>query len=124
MYDNCNINSYTHTYSKIFFKQFAEDNFELRDITTHKEHLEAIEDDPSQSREFGVNHKSLLMDIKHLDICNGTLICDVMFEGVLQYETKLMLAQLIGKHYFTLKTLNSCIHNFSQILLYYQKCIS
>ena len=82
-------------------KQFVEDHFELRDIVTHMEHLEAIEDDPSQSREFGVNHKSLLMEIEYFDICSGVLLCDVMhdlFEGVLQYETKLMLIQLIWSY--------------------------
>ena len=93
-------------------KQFVEDSFELRSITTHMEHLEAIEDDPSQSREFGVNHESLLMEIEYFDICNGVLISDVMhdlFEGVLQYERKLMLIQFIEKRYFTLNNLNSNI---------------
>lgn len=98
----------------MFFKtkQFVEDSFELRSITTHMEHLEAIEDDPSQSREFGVNHESLLTEIEYFDICSGVLISDVMhdlFEGVLQYETKLMLIQFIEKHYFTLNNLNSNI---------------
>ena len=42
------------------------------------------------------------------------LLCDVMhdlFEGVLQYETKLMLIQLIEKHYFKLKNLNNHIES-------------
>ena len=37
----------------------------LWDIVTHMEPLEAIEEDPSQSSEFGVNHKSLLMEIQY-----------------------------------------------------------
>ena len=76
-------------------------SFELQSITTHMEHLEAIEDNPSQSHEFGVNHESLLMEIEYFDICSGVLISNVMhdlFEGVLQYETKLMLIQFIGLH--------------------------
>ena len=89
-----------------------EDSFELRDIRKHEEHLWAIEDDPSQSREFGVNHKSLLIEIEHFDICSGTLICDVMhdlLEGLLQYETKLLLNYCIERNYFRLKHLNSSI---------------
>ena len=42
------------------------------------------------------------------------LLCDAMhdlFEGVLQYETKLMLIQLIEKHYFKLKNLNNHIES-------------
>ena len=103
-----------HVITYEYSKQFVEDHFELRDIVTHMEHLEAIEDDPSQSREFGVNHKSLLMEIEYFDICSGVLLCDVMhdlFEGVLQYETKLMLIQLIEKHYFNLKNLNNHIES-------------
>ena len=78
------------------------------------EHLEAIEDDPSQSREFGINRKSLLMEIEYFDICSGVLLCDVMhdlFEGVLQYETKLMLIQFIEQRYFKLKNLNNYIES-------------
>ena len=104
-----------HVITYEYSKQFVEGHFELRDIVTHMEHLEAIEDDPSQSREFGVNHKSLLMEIEYFDICSGVLLCDVMhdlFEGVLQYETKLMLIQLIEKHYFNLmKNLNNHIES-------------
>ena len=50
------------------------------------------------------------MDIQHLDNCSGVLVCDIMhdlFEGLLQYETKLMLIQFIENHYLTLKNLNS-----------------
>lgn len=54
------------------------------------------------------------MEIEYFDICSGVLISDVMhdlFEGVLQYETKLMLIQFIEKHYFTLKNLRSHIES-------------
>jgi len=47
------------------------------------------------------------MEVSHFDICSGALICVVMhnlFEGILQYETKLMLIKLIDRNYFTLKT--------------------
>jgi len=54
------------------------------------------------------------MEVSHFDICSGALICDVMhdmFEGVLQYETKLMLIKLLDRNYFTLKTLNKHIES-------------
>jgi len=48
------------------------------------------------------------MDIPSFDICSGTLVCDIMhdlFEGLLPYETKLMLRCFIEKEYFTLSNL-------------------
>jgi len=54
------------------------------------------------------------MEISYFDICSGALICDIMhdlFEGVLQYETKLMLIKLIDRNYFTIKTLNKHIES-------------
>lgn len=53
------------------------------------------------------------MDIEYFDICSGALLCDVMhdlLEGVLQYETKLLLVHCIDTmNYFALKSLNSGI---------------
>ena len=80
----------------------------MRDATTHADHLQDIQDDPSQSREFGINQRSLLMDIQSFDICSGALVCDIMhdlFEGLLPNETKLMLSCFIEKEYFTLSNL-------------------
>ena len=51
------------------------------------------------------------MEVSYFDICSGALICDVMHEGVLQYETKLMLIKLLDRNYFTLKTLNKHIES-------------
>ena len=69
--------------------------------------LQSIEDDPPQSRELAVNHKSALMDIKTSELCSGALLSEVMhdlLEGVLQYETKLLLEHCLQN--FTLDTLN------------------
>lgn len=55
-----------------------------------------------------------MSDITYFDICSGALICDIMhdlLEGVIQYETKLLLIRLIEKRYFKLKNLNSCIES-------------
>jgi len=92
--------------------QFTEDAFELREIEAHKEQLDEIADDPEMTVEYGVNHRSILMDIQYFDICCGTLMSDVMhdlMEGVLQYETKLMLVQFLDKRYFSLDNLNQQI---------------
>lgn len=81
----------------------------MRDITTHVDQLQEIQDDPSQSQELGVNQRSLLMDIHSFDICSGVLVCNVMhdlFEGLLPYETMLLLRCFIEKEYFTLSNLN------------------
>ena len=54
------------------------------------------------------------MEVLHFDICSGALICDMMhdlLEGVLQYETKLMLIKLIERNYLTLETLNKHIES-------------
>ena len=68
-----------------------------------------------QSKEYGINRKSILNDLKYFDMCNGSLIPDVMhnvLEGTLQYEAKLMLNYMIfTEEYFTIDHLNSRIAN-------------
>jgi len=101
-----------HTHGVALCIQFIEDVFELREITAHEEHLDKILDDPTVTMEYGVNYRSILMDIQYFDICCGTLMSDVMhdlMEGVLQYETKLMLARFLERKYFSLENLNQQI---------------
>lgn len=69
-----------------------------------------MEDDPANfvenSKEFGVNYRSQLSELRHFDICGGDLIADVMrdlLEGTLQYETKLILKHVISQRYVTYK---------------------
>ena len=84
--------------------------FHLRNYTDHVKHIEEIEQDPLQSTEYGVNNRSILMDLHYLAIYDSTCMPDVMhdlFEGVLQYETKLFLIHCIGSHLFTLDMFNS-----------------
>ena len=41
------------------------------------------------SIEYGINHRSPLLALQHCNMCNGSLVSDVMhdlLEGVLQYE--------------------------------------
>ena len=67
-------------------------------------HCESLEDDPANyeenSKEFGVNYRSKLLELKYFDICGGGLVADVMhdlLEGTLQYEAKLVLKHVIGQ---------------------------
>ena len=49
---------------------------------------------PSLSAEYGINHRSPLLDLQYFDMCNGSLVSDVMhdlLEGLLQYQMKLLL---------------------------------
>ena len=57
-----------------------------------------LESDDQASMEYGVNRKSVLTELRFFNICNGSLLPDVMhdvLEGVLQYEAKLVLYHLI-----------------------------
>ena len=76
------------------------------------------------STSFGVNCRSLLVDLKYFDLCSGALIPDIMhdlLEGVLQHETKLMLKHFIDdEHYFTCARLNECMRCLD--LGYMEKC--
>jgi hypothetical protein len=51
---------------------------------------------------------------RYVDICGGMLVPDVMhdiLEGVLQYECKFLLVQLISEKIITIDTLNSRLAN-------------
>ena len=76
--------------------------------------MQEIQDDPAMSVEYGSNHKSILMELQYFDLCSGVLVQDAMhdlMEGVLQYETKLMLCHYINNRNFTLENLNVAIEN-------------
>ena len=75
-----------------------------------------MKDDPvnyeENSKEFGVNYRSKLLELKYFDICGGGLVADVMhdlLEGTLQYEAKLVLKHVIGQRYIAYK-------NFADLL--------
>ena len=61
-------------------------------------------------------YRSLLSELKYFEVVSGSMVPDVMhdvLEGVLQYETKLMLKQFICQdHYLTLQQLNQQIDAF------------
>lgn len=50
------------------------------------------------SIEYGINNRTPLLDLKYFDPCGGGLVADVMhdlLEGVLQYETKVLLQHYV-----------------------------
>lgn len=93
--------------------QFSEKDFILRTLNDHLRICDEVEVDSDASREYGVNRKSVLTKLQYFDICSGALVPDIMhdvLEGVLQYETKLILIHIIQScHYLTLKHLNRLI---------------
>ena len=97
--------------------QFQEKDFTLRTLDVHCEQCDELEEDVSNyvenSKEYGVNFRSILMELEYFDVCSGALLQDVMhdlLEGVLQYEGNFLLQHCITDcQYFTLAHLNSVI---------------
>lgn len=94
-----------------------EKDFQLRDKITHEQHCRLVEEDSSgvASKEYGINRNSILNELTYFHVCDGSMLPDIMhdvLEGVLQYETKLMLQTFVNrKKYFTLEELNSHLEN-------------
>lgn len=67
------------------------------------------------STTYGVNRLSVLDKVEHFDVCKCMPedIMHILLEGLVPYETKLMLKQLIDEsRCFTLKELNQRIESF------------
>ena len=99
-------------------KAFDEREFSLRTPLLHDQQcdeLDAAEPELYEdlSKSFGINRRSILNDLQYFHVASGSLLPDVMhdmLEGVLQYETKLLLQHLILEDkYFSLDRLNSAI---------------
>ena len=94
-----------------------EKDFQLRDKTTHEQYCRSIEEDSSgaASKEYGINRNSILNKLTYFHVCDGSMLPDIMhdiLEGVLQYETKVMLKTMVSrKKYFTLEEFNSQLEN-------------
>ena len=89
-----------------FCLQFEEEVFTLWSMAVYLRQCAILEDDPvnyeENSKEFGVNHRSQLLELKYFNICGGGLIADGMhdlLEDILQYKTKLVLKHVIGQQY-------------------------
>ena len=91
----------------------------MRNLCDHILECDTLEEDASSyannSMEFGVNVRSVLMDLQYFDLCSGALLPDVMhdlLEGVLQYEGNLVLQHCIDRsRYFTLTSLSKIMDN-------------
>ena len=91
-------------------------------MTNHKRICSFIEDEDNVrnvrdqlSTTYGVNRLSVLDKIAHLDVCKCMPedIMHVLLEGLVPYETKLVLKKLIDEsRCFTLKELNHRIESF------------
>ncbi|XP_028419163.1 uncharacterized protein LOC114544868, partial [Dendronephthya gigantea] len=102
--------------------KFLSEDFSERDLDNHRQICACIEDEDNAlnireqlSTTYGVNRLSVLDKVQHFDVC----ICipeDIMhifLDGLVPYETKLMLKYLIDEsRCITLKELNRRIENF------------
>ena len=90
----------------------------MRTKDEHEKQCKEVEDDHtnSKSKEYGINHTSILNDLSHFHTSTGALLPDIMhdvLEGGLQYEMKLMLKQFVCEDkYFTIHDLRYRIENF------------
>ena len=103
--------------TKDFDKHFNSKYFDLRCDSTHNNHCNDL-CGPSRkhfSKTYGINRHSSLMDIPNYSMFNGGLPHDIMhdvFEGVAQYEIKLLLQNYIGRSLFTLDEYNRRLLHF------------
>lgn len=88
----------------------------VRTPADHDRQCAELETNPSASREYGINCRSVLNDLRFFHTCNGGLLPDIMhdvLEGVLPYETKIMLQRFIQHdRYFQLVDLSHMVENF------------
>ena len=61
-----------------------EEYFELHTLDEHVRQCDIIENGAgnadNKSKEFGVNSRSILLQLKHFDMCSGGLVPDVMHD--------------------------------------------
>ena len=91
--------------------------FEQRCDASHRQHCEAISGPLSEhySVTYGVTRRSILLDVSAYCMFEGGLPHDIMhdlFEGVVQYELKLLLLYVMNKNVLTLQEFNKRLINF------------
>lgn len=65
---------------------FTESSFSLRTSDEHRKQCKKIESASTAeerkelSKEYGINHKSILDELQYFDICSGALVQDVMHD--------------------------------------------
>ena len=108
--------AYPYAYFMWFLFQFTDCQFTSRDKVSHKYHCSLVAEDSSgtASKEYGVNHDSILNELTYFHVCNGSLLSDVMhdlLEGALQYEVKLLLNYMTENCSLIIQELNSRLEN-------------
>ena len=96
---------------------FNSKHFEKRSDTNHRQHCEAISGPLSEhySVAYGVVRRSILLDVNSYYMFEGGLPHDIMhdlYEGVVQYEMKLLLTYLVDKNLLTIQEFNKRLINF------------
>ena len=99
--------------------QFCENELQLRTLEDHKLQCDLLEDPityADYSKEYGINHRTSLMDLKYFNSYSSALVPDVMhnvLEGVLQHEVKLVLQHCVDSmKYFWLTQLTQIMETF------------
>lgn len=66
------------------------------------------------STTYGINRQSVLFHVQHFDVCKcfPEDAMHVLLEGLVPYETKLLLKVLIGEKVVTLQELNNRLESF------------
>jgi thymidine kinase len=96
---------------------FNSRHFEMRTNANHRQQCSQLCGPLREhySTAYGVTHPSVLLDVTAYNMFNGGLPHDFMhnlFEGVVQYELKLLLQHLINNQTVNLEHLNQLLINF------------
>ena len=103
--------------SGTFRQKFNSNHFQRRSTATHIQHCDSLQGALKEhnSKVYGVNTRSILLDVKLFSMCNWGMPHDIMhdlFEGVVQYELKLLLLHSIDEGYFSLLDFNKRLLSF------------
>ena len=92
-------------------------NFVTRCLDDHIKQCEEMEEGGRQdehSVHYGINRRSIFLELKYFDICGGGLIPDIMhdiLEGALVCEAKLITQHCITKNYLSFATLSQTLES-------------
>lgn len=96
---------------------FDSKEFQLRTTMAHEAQCKLLSGalHNHYSMTYGINERSILLDVKYFSMLNWGLPHDIMhdlFEGVVQYEIKLLLLHCIASKYFSLEEFNHRLIGF------------
>ena len=118
----------------LFINSVNDSDYKLRTLSRHLCHCDKIEMNPTASKKYGVNRRSVLLELEYFDLCSGTFIPDVMHDllegmllwhncyvmhtcnlGALQHEAKLVLRYCLRKNFFSYEVLADNMDSFSTL---------